>query len=208
MRPSRNVTNMGEQEAVNLVLARLLDYFGRRTDWQRRLWNPGTVTVLQETLEAVDLLGSGHLRAATVEDLLATAKRRAALGSRRGSARSPVGSGGCARRPEEQARRRCVSTPARAAARRHRSELLGALERQRASSNSGMAGSATRGWGSSDIQAMPCASAVGNMLKHADGGKGAPASSCGISTTAPSGPNCQPWYGHTSRPPATAPFES
>ena len=35
------------------VLARFLDYSGRRTNWQRRLWNPGTVTVLRETLEAV-----------------------------------------------------------------------------------------------------------------------------------------------------------
>lgn len=77
MRPSQNVTSLSEQEAVNLVLARLFDYFGRRTDWQRRLWNPGTVTVLQETLEAVDLFESGHLRAAAVEDLLATASRRA-----------------------------------------------------------------------------------------------------------------------------------
>ena len=61
----------------NLVMARLLDYFGRRTDWQRRLWNPGTVTVLQETVEAVDLLHSGHLRERTVTGLAATAQRRA-----------------------------------------------------------------------------------------------------------------------------------
>lgn len=44
------------------VVARLLDYFGRGTNWQRRLWNPGTVTVLQETLEAVDLLATGPAR--------------------------------------------------------------------------------------------------------------------------------------------------
>ena len=56
-------------------MARLLDYFGRRTNWQRRLWNPGTVTVLQETLEAVDLLASGH-RAATVKELARMAQRR------------------------------------------------------------------------------------------------------------------------------------
>ena len=56
-------------------MARLLDYFGRRTNWQRRLWNPGTVTVLQETLEAVDLLASGH-RAATVKELAQMAQRR------------------------------------------------------------------------------------------------------------------------------------
>lgn len=41
------------------VVARLLDYFGRRTNWQRLLWNPGTVTVPQETPEAVDLLATG-----------------------------------------------------------------------------------------------------------------------------------------------------
>ena len=56
-------------------MARLLDYFGRRTNWQRRLWNPGTVTVLQETLEAVDLLARGH-RAATVKELARMAQRR------------------------------------------------------------------------------------------------------------------------------------
>ena len=55
----------------------MLDYFGLRTDWQRRLWNPGTVTVLQETLEAVDLLDSGHLRPGTVTELVKTARRRA-----------------------------------------------------------------------------------------------------------------------------------
>ena len=55
---------------------------------------------------------------------------------------------------------------------------------------------------------MPWASTVGSTCRHADGGSGAPASSCGISTTAPSGPNCQPWYGHTSRPSMTVPAES
>jgi len=56
-------------------MARLLDYFGRRTNWQRRLWNPGTVTVLQETLEAVDLLASGH-RAEAVRELARMAQHR------------------------------------------------------------------------------------------------------------------------------------
>lgn len=63
--------------APNLVVARLLDYFGRRTNWQRRLWNPGTVTVLQETLEAVDLLADGHLLPRTVTELARTSQRRA-----------------------------------------------------------------------------------------------------------------------------------
>lgn len=56
-------------------MARLLDYFGRRTNWQRRLWNPGTVTLLEETLEAVDLIATGH-RAATVKELAHMAERR------------------------------------------------------------------------------------------------------------------------------------
>lgn len=77
MGPSRNVTALSEQQATNLVVARLFDYFGLRTDWQRRLWNPGTVTVLQETLEAIDLLDSGHLRTGTVAELVNTARRRA-----------------------------------------------------------------------------------------------------------------------------------
>ena len=77
MGPSRNVTALSERQAANLVVARLFDYFGLRTDWQRRLWNPGTVTVLQETLEAIDLLDSGHLRTGTVTELVNTARRRA-----------------------------------------------------------------------------------------------------------------------------------
>ena len=63
--------------APSLVIARLLDYFGRRTNWQRRLWNPGTVTVLQETLEAVDLLAEGRLLQRTVTELARVARRRA-----------------------------------------------------------------------------------------------------------------------------------
>ena len=64
------------------------------------------------------------------------------------------------------------------------------------------------GCGSGEIQAMPYASTVGSTCRHADGGSGAPASSCGISTTTPSGPNCQPWYGHTSRPSVTVPWRA
>lgn len=69
MSPSRNVTTLNERSVVNLVAARLLDYFARRTDWQRRLWNPGTVTVSRELSEAADLLKSGHLRPVTVQEL-------------------------------------------------------------------------------------------------------------------------------------------
>ena len=77
MSPSRNVTALNERSVVNLVTARLLDYFARRTDWQRRLWNPGTVTVLRELLESVELLESGHLRSAAVQDVARIAQRRA-----------------------------------------------------------------------------------------------------------------------------------
>ena len=38
------------------VAARLLDFFGDRTSWQRRLWGVGTVMRLRETVEAVELL--------------------------------------------------------------------------------------------------------------------------------------------------------
>lgn len=76
MCPGNEDSGEGAPNATNLVVARLLDYFGRRTNWQRRLWNPGTVTVLHETLEAVDLLGSGHLHARTVTELVRTAQRR------------------------------------------------------------------------------------------------------------------------------------
>jgi len=68
---------VAEAEAPELVLARLLDYWGRRTDWQRRLWNPSAVTVLKETLEAAVELERGHLREGTVRDLAATAERQA-----------------------------------------------------------------------------------------------------------------------------------
>lgn len=68
---------MSAPEAPDLVIARLLDYFGRRTDWQRRLWNPGTMNVLEEVLEALTFLESGHLREKTVVDLAKTAERRA-----------------------------------------------------------------------------------------------------------------------------------
>lgn len=64
-------------QATELVIARLLDYFGHRTPWQRRLWNPGTVTLLQETLEAVEFFNSSHLKKEAVANLANTAARRA-----------------------------------------------------------------------------------------------------------------------------------
>lgn len=71
---SRKMTAL---EAPHLVIGRLRDYFARRTNWQRRLWNPGTVTVLQETLEAVQLLEGGKVALGAVEALARTAERRA-----------------------------------------------------------------------------------------------------------------------------------
>lgn len=67
----------GHAQAPDLAIARLRDYFNRRTNWQRRLWNPGTVVVLRETLEASQLLETGHLRERAVVDLVRTAERRA-----------------------------------------------------------------------------------------------------------------------------------
>ena len=67
----------GHAQAPDLAIARLRDYFGRRTNWQRRLWNPGTVVVLREALEASQLLETGHLRERAVVDLARTAERRA-----------------------------------------------------------------------------------------------------------------------------------
>lgn len=37
------------------VVARLLDFFGERTSWQRRLWTVGSVMRLRETVEAIEL---------------------------------------------------------------------------------------------------------------------------------------------------------
>ena len=77
MRPAPDNSTEDGPNAPGLVIARLLDYFARRTNWQRRLWNPGTVTFLQETLEAVDLLADGHLPPKTVTELARAAQRRA-----------------------------------------------------------------------------------------------------------------------------------
>lgn len=37
-----------------LVAARLLDFFGAETPWQRRLWDVGTCLTLREIIEAAD----------------------------------------------------------------------------------------------------------------------------------------------------------
>ena len=68
---------MSQRVHPTLVIGRLRDYFGRRTNWQRRLWNPGTITVLEEVLEAACLLNQGHFSNRAVQALAATAEIRA-----------------------------------------------------------------------------------------------------------------------------------
>ena len=68
---------MSRREHPALVIGRLREYFARRTNWQRRLWNPGTITVLKESLEAARLLSEGHFRKEAVQALVRTAERRA-----------------------------------------------------------------------------------------------------------------------------------
>lgn len=60
---------MSGREEVEYVVARLTDYWGRRTPWQRRLWNPGSIAMLDEVLEASRLLQLGHLRKEGVAEL-------------------------------------------------------------------------------------------------------------------------------------------
>ncbi len=57
-------------ETPTLILARLADYFGRRTSWQRRLWNPGSVVLLAEVIETLRLSESQHLHPKAAKDLM------------------------------------------------------------------------------------------------------------------------------------------
>jgi hypothetical protein len=41
------------------ILARLGDFFGETTPWQRRLWDTGTVLALRELAEATDWCSKG-----------------------------------------------------------------------------------------------------------------------------------------------------
>lgn len=52
-----------------LVVARLLDFFGSRTQWQRRLWASGIVLTLREVLEASEGVRSSVLSAETFGDI-------------------------------------------------------------------------------------------------------------------------------------------
>jgi hypothetical protein len=58
------------------VITRLQDYWGRRTPWQRRLWNLGTVALLQEVLEASAMHREGQFHERTVTDLAASARKQ------------------------------------------------------------------------------------------------------------------------------------
>ena len=64
---------MSENEAPDLVIARFQDYFGRRSFWQRRLWAPGTVMLLQEAAEAADMFQRGLLREGLLKQLASSA---------------------------------------------------------------------------------------------------------------------------------------
>lgn len=50
--------------------ARMLDFFGARTPWQRALWSPGTVLSLKEVLEASQAVQEGILSDASLRNLV------------------------------------------------------------------------------------------------------------------------------------------
>jgi len=56
-------------EFESLVGARLLDFFGTRTHWHRRLWTTGLVLTLKELLEVSSAVRSSVLYQNSVEDL-------------------------------------------------------------------------------------------------------------------------------------------
>lgn len=57
------------------IAARLLDFFGFNTTWQRRLWDVGTVLGLRETLEASEAVRNGVLSPDTLKHLCSSMKR-------------------------------------------------------------------------------------------------------------------------------------
>lgn len=65
-----------EEDSTQHVASRLLDYFGRRTPWQRRLWNVGSMLALSETIEAADMVRRGHLVSGSFRDLANTLKKK------------------------------------------------------------------------------------------------------------------------------------
>jgi hypothetical protein len=58
---------------AKLVVARLLDFFASKTQWQRRLWGAGILLTLQEVLEASQATRAGILHSETLGDLTAFA---------------------------------------------------------------------------------------------------------------------------------------
>lgn len=50
--------------------ARMLDFFGARTPWQRSLWSPGTVLSLKETLEGSQAVQEGILNEGSFRNLV------------------------------------------------------------------------------------------------------------------------------------------
>jgi hypothetical protein len=51
------------------VAARLLDFFGSKTQWQRRLWGSGIILTLQEVLEASEAVRAAVLSTDTLGDI-------------------------------------------------------------------------------------------------------------------------------------------
>jgi hypothetical protein len=58
---------------AKLVVARFLDFFASKTQWQRRLWGSGIVLTLREVLEASQAVRAGILHTETLGDLTAFA---------------------------------------------------------------------------------------------------------------------------------------
>jgi hypothetical protein len=61
---------------TDYIAARLRDFWGRRTPWQRRLWGIGTVGLVEEVLEAAAFQRAGHFHERTVADLAESARRQ------------------------------------------------------------------------------------------------------------------------------------
>jgi hypothetical protein len=60
-----------------LVVARLIDFFGFNTSWQRRLWDVGTSLALRELLEATEAVQGGALSKAALNRVIASLRSAA-----------------------------------------------------------------------------------------------------------------------------------
>lgn len=66
---------LAQDDFTPLAVARLLDFFGDRSPWQRRLWAVGTILRLKEAAEAIHLSGeTSGLREASVKEAMASAR--------------------------------------------------------------------------------------------------------------------------------------